>query len=131
MTYFFSDRGQFRWDDVIATDLALNYELPIKTVALFVKGEVRNVFNHLAVIGGNTLVNTAQTNANFAPFNPFTTTPKECPRGTAFADCKAMGANYQLGSLFGQSNGTPTTSTSTNGNYQLPRTYLFSAGVRF
>jgi hypothetical protein len=130
VTYFFSDRGAFRWDDVIATDLAVNYEIPIKMVGLFVKGEVRNVFNHLAVTGGNTTVLTATNSANLAPFNPFTTKPVQCPTGTALTDCKAMGANYQFSTAFGKTNGTPTTFTQ-NGNYQLPRTYLFSAGVRF
>jgi outer membrane receptor protein involved in Fe transport len=32
VVYYFSDRGQFRWDDVTATDLAVNYEFPIKMV---------------------------------------------------------------------------------------------------
>jgi outer membrane receptor protein involved in Fe transport len=136
VTYFFSNRGAFRWADIIATDLALNYELPIRNVGLFAKGEVRNAFNRKAVISGNTLVSTAlvadpgKNTSSFAPFNPFTQTPKECPRGTALADCAAMGANFQLGPSFGQSNGTATT-FSQNGNYQLPRTYLFSVGARF
>ncbi|HEV7428498.1 MAG TPA: TonB-dependent receptor [Thermoanaerobaculia bacterium] len=129
-TYFFGSRGQYRWDSIIATDIAVNYELPIHNFAFFAKAEVRNALNHKAVIGGNTLVNTAATNANFAVFNPFTTTPKECPQGAPFADCKAMGANYQLGPLFGQANGTATT-FSQNGNYQLPRTYLYAIGARF
>ena len=87
-------------------------------------------FDRKAVLGGNTLVNTAATNSNFTAFNPFTQTPLECPRGTALASCKAMGANYQLGSAFGTVINTATT-FSQNGNFQLPRTYLFSAGVRF
>ena len=31
-TYYFSDRGEYRWDDMTATDLALNWELPVKKV---------------------------------------------------------------------------------------------------
>ena len=130
VTYFFSDRGQFRWDDILATDVALNYELPIRNFGFFAKGEVRNAFNHKAVLSGSTTVNTNTQNSSLAPFNPFTDTPKQCPTGTAAADCKAMGANYQFASNFGQAVGTPTTFTQ-NGNYQLPRTYLFSAGFRF
>jgi outer membrane receptor protein involved in Fe transport len=130
VNYFFSDRGQFRWDNVLATDLALNYELPVRGLGLFAKGEVRNAFDRKAVLNGNTLVNTAATNSNFTAFNPFTQTPLECPRGAALATCKTMGANYQLGSAFGTVINTATT-FSQNGNFQLPRTYLFSAGVRF
>ena len=120
----------------MATDLALNYELPIRNFAFFAKAEVRNAFNHKAVIGGNTLVSTAaiadpgKNTSSFVAFNPFTQSPKECPQGTALADCKAMGANYQLGPLFGQAIGTATT-FSQNGNYQLPRTYLYAIGARF
>jgi outer membrane receptor protein involved in Fe transport len=129
-TYFFSPRGAFRWDSIMATDVAVNYELPIRNFAFFAKAEVRNAFNHKAVLGGNTLVNTASTNSNFATFNPFTQSPKECPQGAPLADCKAMGANYQLGPLFGQAIGTATT-FSQNGNYQLPRTFLYAIGARF
>jgi len=130
VTYFFSNRGQYRWDSVMATDVALNYELPIHNFAFFAKAEVRNAFNHKAVLGGNSLVLTSQNNANFANFNPFTQSPIECPQGTALATCKAMGANYQLGPQFGQAVGTATT-FSQNGNYQLPRTYLYAIGARF
>jgi outer membrane receptor protein involved in Fe transport len=135
-TYFFSPRGAYRWNSVIATDLALNYELPIHNFAFFAKAEVRNAFNHKATIGGNSLVSTAaiadpgKNTSSFAVFNPFTQSPKECPRGTALADCKAMGANYQLGPLFGQPNGTATT-FSQAGNFQLPRTWLYAIGARF
>ena len=71
----------------------------------------------------NTTVNTAAQSSNFAAFNPFTTTPIECPQGTAGAACKAMGANYQKGSLYG----TPTSAAS----YQTPRYFQVSVGVRF
>jgi hypothetical protein len=56
-------------------------------------------------------------------FNPFTTTPVECPQGTSAANCKAMGANWQKGPNFGK----PLSATS----YQLPRTFTVSFGVRF
>jgi len=130
VTYFFSDRGAYRWQSLTATDLAVNYELPIHNFAFFAKAEVRNVFNNIAVLGGGTQVLTNQNSANLLVFNPFTQTPKECPRGTALADCKTMGANYQLSSTFGQALGTATTFRA-NGNYQLPRTWLYAIGARF
>lgn len=130
VTYFFSSRGQYRWASIMATDVALNYELPIHNFAFFAKAEVRNAFNHKAVLGGNTFVRTSQNTAGFANFNPFTQSPIECPQGALIATCTAMKANYQLGPLFGQANGTPTT-FSQGGNYQLPRTYLYAIGARF
>lgn len=126
VTYFFSDRGEFRWDDITATDFALNYTLPIRRLGLFIQGELRNAFNEEGVIGGDTTVLTARNSAcrqgadrtgpRCLTFNPFTTTPVE-------------GVNWQRGPLFGQ----PTRATTwvTEGSYQLPRTYLVSAGLKF
>jgi len=142
VTYFFSPRGDFRWNSVISTDLALNYELPVHNFAFFAKAEVRNALNHHANIGGNTTVYTSLNNGtplngadatqvvNLRPFNPFTQSPVQCPVGTPAANCAALGANYLLSPSFGQSVGTPTT-FSQNGNYQLPRTYLYAVGMRF
>lgn len=134
VTYFFGDRGGFRAANLVATDLALTYELPIRAVALFAKGEVRNVFDHKAIVNpvriNTTVFTAANSGRGLSAFNPFTTTPVECPQGQTAAQCQALGANYQLSPSFGQATGTPTTFTQT-GSYQLPRTYLFSAGVRF
>jgi len=143
VTYFFHPRGSDRWAALTATDIALNYEFPIHNFAFFAKAEVRNAFNRKAVLSGNTQVLTAQNNGAtvvrpdgstsvvaLLPFNPFTQSPKECPKETPAANCAAMGANFQLTPTFGQSNGTATT-FSQNGNYQLPRTYLYAIGARF
>jgi hypothetical protein len=117
ITYFFGERGRFRWDDVTATDLALNYSLPVLGAAFFVQGEVINLFNEDAVIGGNTTVFTAAnaacvqaSGARCATFDPFTETPQE-------------GVHFQLGPSFGD----PTSVL----NYQMPRTFRVSAGLRF
>jgi outer membrane receptor protein involved in Fe transport len=145
VTYFFSPRGAFRWNSVVSTDIALNYEFPIHNFAFFAKAEVRNALNHRANITGNTTVYTSlnngtQLDANnplnpttvvtLKPFNPFTQSPVQCPVGTAPANCAALGANYLIGPAFGQSTGTATT-FSQNGQYQLPRTYLYAIGARF
>ena len=124
-TYFFSDRGEFRTDDVTATDLALNWTLPITRVNVFVQGELINVFNEQAVITPNVSITTFNA-ANQNRFNPFTTPRsevRECPQGTATADCVAGGYHWRKGASFGQGAGPNT--------YQLPRTYRFSAGIRF
>ena len=123
VTYFFHPRGADRWQSLTATDIAVNYELPIHNFAFFAKAEVRNVFNHLAVLGGQTQV------IVLSGFNPFTQSPVECAKGTPLANCPAN-ANFILNSAFGQAVGTPTT-FSQNGNYQLPRTYLYAIGARF
>ena len=133
VTYYFSDRGEFRWDDVTATDLTVHYELPILAtkVRLFAEGDLINAFNEQAVIGGDTSVLTAinstcrqTTGANAgqkcAAFNPFTETPVE-------------GVHWQRGPLFGRPTTTATNASAANGtaSYQLPRTYRFSVGLRF
>lgn len=129
--YFFGPRGALRWNSVISTDVALNYELPIHNFAFFAKAEVRNALNHQANISGNTTVFTNQNAGHgLAAFNPFTQSPIQCPTGAAAATCTALGANYQLNTTFGQSTGSATTFSQV-GNYQLPRTYLYSVGARF
>ena len=143
VTYFFSKRGEFRSDSILATDLALNYELPIHNFALFAKAEVRNVFNHKATLGNVTTVLTNQNSAaNLAAFNPFTQTPvlctaasvSQCPKGGANGTTPLT--NYFLGTSanpaipFGAAGTTPTT-FSQAGSFQLPRTYLYAIGARF
>jgi hypothetical protein len=131
VTYFFSPRGDFRTNSIIATDVAVNYELPIRNFAFFAKAEVRNLFNHRATTNVTTTVRTNQTaNSGLLPFNPFTQSPIECPKGATAATCTALGANYQLNSNFGQAIATPTT-FSAAGSFQLPRTYVYAIGARF
>jgi hypothetical protein len=105
VAYYFSDRGAYRWDDATATDLAVNYQLPLfRKAAFFVQGEVLNVFNEAAQTGGMSGVRVIKA------FNPWTETPVE-------------GVHWTKSPEFGQAT-TPT-------HYQLPLTYRFSAGVRF
>jgi hypothetical protein len=117
--YYFSDRGEYRWEDATATDLALNWELPIKKVNLFLQGELINAFNEQAVIGGSSSI----TVISGVPFNPFTDTPQECAAGTPTATCQANGQVWRKSTTFGQPNSAAS--------YQLPMTYRFSAGIRF
>jgi len=121
VTYFFSDRGEFRWDDVTATDLALNYNLPIRDLGFFIQGELINAFNEQAQIGGDTSIVTGATTAcvqNVGAnagqrcdlFNPFTATPIE-------------GVHWRRGQNFGKA--------AVVGDFQLPRTYRVSVGLKF
>jgi outer membrane receptor protein involved in Fe transport len=138
-TYYFSKRGALRTDDLTATDLALNYTLPINRVNLFFQGEVLNAFNRQAVLTPNTTVSVIRS------VNPFTGTYVECPQGVAAAQCRLdfpIGTNpnnpigiYQKGPNFGlginATTGASLLPGGTAGSFQLPRTYRFSFGVRF
>jgi hypothetical protein len=126
-TYFFGARGQFRTADLTATDLSLNYNLPITRAQLYFEGQVLNVFNGQAAIGANTTIRTATSSACIQTkgagigtrcyaFNPFTDTPVE-------------GVNWVKGPSFGQP--VNPTNATTGGDFQLPRTYRFSFGARF
>ena len=110
VNYYFGERGGYRWDDVTATDVTINYRLRLGRVELFVQPELINAFNGDAVINGDTTVLTAKNTSSLAAFNPFTTAPVE-------------GTNYRFGTNFGK----PRSAT----DYQQARTYRFSAGVRF
>jgi outer membrane receptor protein involved in Fe transport len=113
VNYYFTDRDAFRWDDEIATDLGLNYELPIRTVGLFVQADIVNVFNQQAVINGDTTVYTHRNDPEglLTRFNPIA------------GDKPVEGVNYAFGEDFGQA-------VSQN-SYQTPRTYRVSLGLRF
>ncbi len=113
VTYYFSDRDAYRWDDEIATDLGLNYVLPIRNVSLFAQADILNLFDNDAVINGDTTVYTHRNDPEglLTRFNPMA------------GDRPVEGVNYRLGEDFGKA-----VSTS---NYQTPRTYRFSLGLRF
>lgn len=111
--YFFSERGEFRTADFNSTDFGLTYTLPIARISLFLQGQVTNALDNNAVINPNNTVITRRTGgaaSGLLPFNPKTETPVE-------------GVHWRKGPSFGQA-------TDVN-SYQLPRTYRFSAGLRF
>jgi hypothetical protein len=108
--YFFSKRGAFRTDDVFSTDLAVNYEIPYRSLRLFFKGDVLNLFNSAAVVSPDTVVITGFATSSLRTFNPFTEVPVE-------------GVNYRLSPTFGKPTGPES--------YQTPRTFQLSFGARF
>jgi len=125
VAYFFGGRGSLKTDDITRTDLAINYRVRLfGTVELFLQPEVLNLFNERGVEAYDEEVLTADDNSTiYRPFNPFTDTPVECPQGAPAADCQAMGAHFQRGPNFGK--------PDSEGDYQTPRTFRFSVGVRF
>jgi len=113
-SYFFSDRGAFRSENVSRTDLSINYSFFINLgggqLELFVQPEVTNVFNESAVLAPNTTVFTARNDSSLETFDPFTETPVE-------------GTNWRKGDSWGEA--------QSEDDYQLPRTYRISFGLRF
>ena len=119
-TYYFSDRGEFRWDDLTATDLAINYNTNpswFRGLSVFAQAEVVNLFNEDAQIGGNASVLTSVTGSGLTAFNPLA------------GEKPVEGTHYRKGTLFGRP--TASTNATTAGHFQLPRTYRFSLGLRF
>ena len=113
-TYFFSERGAFTFDDITRTDIAINYSFFINVgggqVELFLQPEVQNVFNEHGLVDGNSQEYTAINDASLEAFDPFTETPVE-------------GVHWRKGDEWGQA--------ENENDYQLPRTFRFSVGIRF
>jgi hypothetical protein len=122
-TYYFSGRGSLRTPSITRTDLSFNYDFKLAGLNLFVIPQVINVFNQQKVDTTDsrffdTSIATADNRGkcrngaggNCEAFNPFTQTPVE-------------GVNWQRGANFGK----PINPFG----YQTPRTFTFTAGVRF
>jgi hypothetical protein len=114
LPYFYTGRDAFRTDDLTQTDLTLNYTWSFsalgRMIDAFLQPEVLNVFGEEAVLGVDTTVLDATNSSRLQRFNPFTETPVE-------------GVHWQKGDNFGKPLGPA--------NYQTPRTFRFSVGLRF
>jgi hypothetical protein len=123
-TYYFGGRGTLKTDNITRTDFALNYKLRVGAIEVFFQPEIIHLFNEQGVTAFDEEVLTnLDSGSGLLPFNPFTTDPIECPQGNTAAQCTAMGAHFQRGPNFGKPN--------SEGDYQTPRTFRFSVGVRF
>jgi hypothetical protein len=123
VTYYFSDRGGFRLDNITSTDLGVNwYAPPLRGVRFFLEGDILNLFGQQGLEDPDFIdksvftrrqTSCLQTGSNerCLPFNPLA---GEVPR---------EGVHWQKGPKFGQ----PTAAEA----YQLPRTYRLSLGLRF
>ena len=123
ISYFFGGRGNLSTDDITRTDFALNYSYKFKNVELFIQPEILNLFNEKGVTAFNEEVLTNDDVSYLAAFNPFTETPIECPQGAPASTCQDMGAHWQKGVNFGK--------PDSEGDFQLPRTFRVSVGLRF
>jgi outer membrane receptor protein involved in Fe transport len=120
--YFFSDKGEFTYDNITRTDLAINYSFLWnafnRQIEVFVQPEVLNLFNEQGLVDFDTRIRTADTantstacnGAPCQPFNPFTETPVE-------------GVNWAKRDTFGD--------PLEEADYQLARTFRLSVGFRF
>jgi hypothetical protein len=138
--YYFSDRGEFRFDDITSTSLALNYDTNpawLRGVSFFVQGEVLNMFNE----DSGTFDTTVQT-ASANPAGCDTATPPATGCLKRFnphtGDQPVEGVHWRKGPTYGKPlNPTlPVISveglgTAANASFQLPRTYRVSLGLRF
>ncbi len=133
--YYFTARDAYRTDDVWATNLSLNLSANIGPVEIFVQPQILNVFNNDAVLAPNTSVSVgtgATPNAaGLVRFDPFTTTPVECPQTGTPAECQAMGANWKKGANFGRPTTGAANAVSRSGSFQGTRQWFVSMGIRF
>ena len=128
VTYYFTPRDAFHTDNITRTDISVTYGFKFpalgKEFEIFVIPAVQNVFNESGVLSVDTTVyDYTNASSRVNNFNPFTTTPTECPQGTAGSTCKASGANWQKAPTFGTATGPS--------NYQTPRRFNLSVGFRF
>src|SRR5438093_1292591 len=113
VAYYVIPRGDFRWDSLWSTDLAFTWGKKLsqrQKTEVFFRGVVSNVFNNAARLRGDIGINTRFNNTAFQAFNPFTTTP-------------VKGVNWDYSPTFGQPQAFD--------DYQPPRQFSFSAGLRF
>ncbi len=118
VAYYYTARDAFRTDDIKRTDLSLNFATKIGPVEIFVQPQVINVFNNQGKIGVDATVQTRANTTGYLDFNPFTTVPVQGARNTTTPT-----ANWNYGPLFGQARNV--------NDYQLPRTFQATVGIRF
>lgn len=113
VTYYFGGRGDLTTPNIWRTDLSFTWEWPLpfyRKGRTFVRGVVNNLLNRQQLDGLDDTILTRNTNTAYQAFNPFSETPVE-------------GVHWAKGPLWGQPRGV--------GDYQNPREFYFSVGVRF
>lgn len=122
-TYFFSDRGAFRTDDISSTDLAVNYSRALfRGLELFAQAEMLNVFNNAEAVSVDTAVRTWTAGGTFCN-DPVSGAATRCKQFNPFTETPVEGVHWAKSDSFGD----PTAVS----HYQSPRLYRFSLGLRF
>ena len=139
VVYFFSKPGEFRFDDQMATDLAINYNTNpswLGGVSVFVQGDIVNLFNQEGQLSFNTQILTHLNNSSACTANPSAAGCLQRFNPLA-GDVPVEGVHWRKGPLFGKPTTpvtpslTTTLGTTLGSEYQLPRTYRLSVGARF
>lgn len=111
--YYFTDRDEFRTDDVHRTDISLRYAFNFgganRSFEVFIEPEILNLFDEDAVIDPRGF-DDGEAVVLLENFNPFTETPVE-------------GVHWRKASDFGEA--------ANEFDFQSPRTFRFSVGFRF
>ena len=122
VSYYFSDRGEFRLDDITSTDLGVNWGLPLGPTRLFVEVDLLNIFNEQGLEDPDFINRTVLTRRQSSCLQSGTT--DRCLAFNPLAgEAPVEGVHWQKSSSFGNPTGPDA--------YQLPRTYRFSVGLRF
>jgi len=114
--YWFTNRDAFRTDNIHRTDIALNYSFFANMfgadIELFVQPEVTNIFNESGAVVHDNTTFSWRNDRSLNLFDPFdsTYTPTE-------------GVDWRKGDNFGQ--------PVNEADYQAPRTFRVSFGIRF
>ena len=112
--YVFSAPDAFRTDNLSWTSISLNYSFVVQVggvgLEIFIQPEVLNVFNNQGSLAMNSDVLTAIEDPSLQLFNPYEETPVE-------------GVHWRKSPLFGE--------TLSEEDYQDPRTFRVSIGIRF
>ena len=140
-TYYFTNRDAFQTDAQTQTDISFNYAFKIPALGtdlqFFVEPRVTNVFNETAWVPTQSqLVATVYTSRNsgknLVAFNPFTSAPIQCQNASSNGQVCLDGtgnftslpkANWMYAPTFGK--------PAAYQEYQTPRTFTLSVGVRF
>jgi hypothetical protein len=122
VVYYFTERDAFETPDITSTDLSLNYSFYLKAAGrdleTFVQTDVFNVFDEDGFINVNQGIQTAVNSSAMQRFNPFTTQPVE-------------GVHWRKPPVAGRPQDTTFGRPANEFDYQTPRTYRLSVGVRF
>ena len=126
VTYYFTTRDAYLTDNITRTDISVTYGFKFpalgKEFEIFVIPAVTNVFNEQGVERPNTTVYTTRNSGRgLSNFNPFTTSPIECPQGT-MPRLQVHGDGRQL------AEGRRLRQRCAYQNYQTPRTFTLSVG---
>jgi hypothetical protein len=112
--YYFSERGEFRTDDVFSTDLALRYTIPVSRAGITLMADVLNVFDNDAIEDPDFLTQTVQSRRQVASLQRFNPVAGDVP---------TEGVHWQKVAAFGN----PTSAFA----YQQPRLYRFAVRFKF